>query len=593
MAPQTPMRPTKRSVLHVLSLWLRRDGQYWGATLLLLSLALHLAWALADGYRLLTWFHIDDAFYYFTIARNVLQGHGVTFDRLGPTNGFQPLWMLLCLVVFTLEPLGPLVPLRVLVVLVGLFHGLTGWVLYRAARKVLSSPVALALGASWTLGYAAWSTVAVGGMETSLAALALAGLWWVAVTMHREGAYTHPRHLRRLGWAMAFLVLSRLDGVFYALGFGLWWLVHAWREAGRTLSPASWWRERLALLSRWLARVLAPGLVLVGLYLAWNVFYVGSLMPVSARVKKWWGTMGASPYGSPWSGSPLLRALKGLVDPRPKVGPWAYAMYPWTRLYETVLAPRLQGYGWFQEMGRIARLAVGYAPFFLLLVGVLWATRKRWWSSVRAGVLAPWWLGALLQGGYYDAVNHLAQRFWYWYGQMMWTHAFLAFWVDAVLVRPLLSVFGKARNRRWLWEGLMLLLFAVPFFGKAWPTPAPYPVERHMYLEYARWIEAHTEPGAMVGLTGAGAMGYFVRGRNIVGLDGLVGTPQYVEALKQGRMVDYWKAHGLDYVLINKGMRLSPIYRVLEPCLQGDEWFHHDLEGWSIKLWRFVPERCP
>ena len=36
----------------------------------------------------------DDAFYYFTIARNVALGEGPTFDGVAPTNGFHPLWLL-------------------------------------------------------------------------------------------------------------------------------------------------------------------------------------------------------------------------------------------------------------------------------------------------------------------------------------------------------------------------------------------------------------------------------------------------------------------------------------------------------------------
>ena len=39
----------------------------------------------------------DDAFYYFQIARNILDGKGSTFDGIYPTNGYHPLWMLVLL----------------------------------------------------------------------------------------------------------------------------------------------------------------------------------------------------------------------------------------------------------------------------------------------------------------------------------------------------------------------------------------------------------------------------------------------------------------------------------------------------------------
>ncbi len=45
-------------------------------------------------------FCFDDAFYYFEIAQRLSQGQGATFDGLNYTNGFHPLWLLLCVPVF-------------------------------------------------------------------------------------------------------------------------------------------------------------------------------------------------------------------------------------------------------------------------------------------------------------------------------------------------------------------------------------------------------------------------------------------------------------------------------------------------------------
>ncbi len=36
---------------------------------------------------------VDDAFYYFIIAENVLRGQFFTFDGITTTNGFHPLWV--------------------------------------------------------------------------------------------------------------------------------------------------------------------------------------------------------------------------------------------------------------------------------------------------------------------------------------------------------------------------------------------------------------------------------------------------------------------------------------------------------------------
>src|SRR5438552_8438949 len=37
----------------------------------------------------------DDAGYYLAIARNFCLGHGLSFDRIHPTNGFNPLYTVL------------------------------------------------------------------------------------------------------------------------------------------------------------------------------------------------------------------------------------------------------------------------------------------------------------------------------------------------------------------------------------------------------------------------------------------------------------------------------------------------------------------
>ena len=42
----------------------------------------------------------DDAYYFFTIARNIGAGHGITIDQVHWTSGFQPLWGFVCALPF-------------------------------------------------------------------------------------------------------------------------------------------------------------------------------------------------------------------------------------------------------------------------------------------------------------------------------------------------------------------------------------------------------------------------------------------------------------------------------------------------------------
>jgi hypothetical protein len=74
--------------------------------LLVIILALHAYVAFSPPARLLNWFKTDDAFYYFTTARNIAEGRGITFDGLSTTNGFHPLWMAICVPVFSLAKIN-------------------------------------------------------------------------------------------------------------------------------------------------------------------------------------------------------------------------------------------------------------------------------------------------------------------------------------------------------------------------------------------------------------------------------------------------------------------------------------------------------
>jgi hypothetical protein len=81
--------------------------------ILVLVLSTHLFVALAPEGRLLNWFKTDDAFYYFKVAQNISEGRGITFDGLSTTNGFHPLWMAICVPIFSLARINLFLPLRV------------------------------------------------------------------------------------------------------------------------------------------------------------------------------------------------------------------------------------------------------------------------------------------------------------------------------------------------------------------------------------------------------------------------------------------------------------------------------------------------
>src|SRR5512142_1946087 len=87
--------------------------------------------AFSDAYNLPNrWFIRDDAYYYFKVAQNITEGRGSTFDGIHPTNGYHPLWMLICIPIFALARFDLILPLRLLAIVTGLLQIATALLLY-------------------------------------------------------------------------------------------------------------------------------------------------------------------------------------------------------------------------------------------------------------------------------------------------------------------------------------------------------------------------------------------------------------------------------------------------------------------------------
>ncbi|MGH8230866.1 MAG: hypothetical protein ACRESY_03500, partial [Steroidobacteraceae bacterium] len=173
------------------------------------ALAAMLAWcasvALQSDFSQVVRAGTDDAFYYFTAARNLAAGHGLTVDGIHPTNGFHPLWLLLLVAVYLAQlPLDTSV--RVILLLQAALLATGAIVLYRSHRLMFSARTALASTVLFLL-FVVPSSVA--GMESALLVMLL-------VLLYRAGAalYRHPEQGRAallVGVLLGLTLLTRLD----------------------------------------------------------------------------------------------------------------------------------------------------------------------------------------------------------------------------------------------------------------------------------------------------------------------------------------------------------------------------------------------
>lgn len=192
--------------------------------ILLLVLFSHLFVALAPEGRLLNWYKTDDAFYYFKVAQNISEGRGVTFDGLNTTNGFHPLWMAICVPIFSLARINLFLPLRVLVMVLALLNAAAGILLYRLFAKNLSRESGWLVAFFWMFYSAIHGLTTMLGMETGVNAFSVI-LFFYLVSRLPADEKTNKKSWLKIFWlglAALLVLFSRLDNIFLVLLAGVW-----------------------------------------------------------------------------------------------------------------------------------------------------------------------------------------------------------------------------------------------------------------------------------------------------------------------------------------------------------------------------------
>jgi hypothetical protein len=69
--------------------------------------------------------------------------------------------------------------------------------------------------------------------------------------------------------------------------------------------------------------------------------------------------------------------------------------------------------------------------------------------------------------------------------------------------------------------------------------------------DIAAFLEEHTKPGSIIGMTGGGNAGYFIKDRTVVNMDGLINSHEYFQLLKEKNAGKYLADMGMNYILAN------------------------------------------
>lgn len=195
--------------------------------LVFITLVIHISVSIAPANSLVNWFTIDDAYYYFKEAQNVGEGLGFTFDGINSASGFHPLWMFICIPVFTLARYDLLLPLRILVVIAGILNAASGVLLFSTFRRVLALAPAALLSFFWVISPLVQPVISHNGMEAGINAFAIILFMFLLVRYEKDAGITGSYkvswlQLAGMGAAGVLVMLSRLDNVFLVMTAGLW-----------------------------------------------------------------------------------------------------------------------------------------------------------------------------------------------------------------------------------------------------------------------------------------------------------------------------------------------------------------------------------
>ncbi len=203
----------------------------WFETLLVIAyMATQLYAATSDAWNFANnWFIRDDAYYYFKIAQNISQGLGSTFDGIHLTNGYHPLWMLVCIPIFALARFDLILPLRVLLIVMSLLSVSTAIILYRLISATVSRLTGMLAAIYWVFSpFVVW-TYYKQGLESGIALFFIMLFLYILYKFEQKWRETQPniQQIAVLGFVAVLVAFSRLDLIFFTAIAGIWIIFRA------------------------------------------------------------------------------------------------------------------------------------------------------------------------------------------------------------------------------------------------------------------------------------------------------------------------------------------------------------------------------
>lgn len=472
-----------------------------------------------DGYLL------EDAFYYFTIARNFLAGKGFTLDGFTLTNGFHPLYLVTLLPgVALLDSWGVI---RYAIILCALFRALTAVGVYAIVRRASDDIVeALFVSLMWCLA-AATRQLLLNGMETALFLMFF--VWTSAFYMAvRDKFVERPHAWSELAVLIGLGYLARTDMAFLAVAIGLDLLVKYRRKA---LKP--------------LLHVAVFGMTTVLPWLFVSIINTGGIFPDSGPASSFLGrTIGVSfldqRIGPGLTMPDLQHTLPHVAMSVKTLLVTGMASWSWSALFSTQLGlthreffSAFEDYPLFVFFGGHAWTATA---FIVIATTILIHLGRRFrLTFLVLAVLAMWITYGLLTVAPWFAIRYMAPL------------TLVISVLTGMMVRRFFSHLRLGRAELALFSAV-----AVAVYGIQYRTLFPRESAPRAYIREAFWVRDNLPKDTVIGSFQAGVMS-FLSEHVVVNLDGVMNRYAH-KALKERRMGHYVYETGIDYIVDGTGM---------------------------------------
>jgi hypothetical protein len=431
--------------------------------------------------------NVDDSFYYYVIARNFARGLFSTFDGINRTNGYHPLFAWLLIPVFALIK-DPVTAIRV-----AKLEEIAFLAIAAAFAMIAGQKAGWRLPATLIIPVVLFSKSAFyPGVEVSVLVVLLSALMLLLCCL-----FQNPNN--PLVWAgvavdCALLPWARLEGVAASL-----------TAAGLILGYLLWRRVPVyrGVIAVWAASI--GGIVV---YFIYNRVAFGTMVPVSGQMKSYWSQLQFAQEG----GFHLARNVQTFLVHRNHMS------------LAVVLCLGIVALSWCTPGYRHKTNAANHSiDAFVLILAASYAARLAF-SMVSLNII-------------YDTS-------WYY------APAYLLL----ILMIPLAisRYFMVLPERGWefLTATAALAAVAVAIYPSRqlaiWQGPVRSTWGEASY-EGAEWMNVHLPPGAVIGSSDSGIIGYFSN-HTVVNLDGLVNSKQYLSAVKHQSVQSFIEREHVEYL---------------------------------------------